>query len=87
MIAPGEKRPTLQGALGVPGQPGTGALTGSLVRPDLGYVPSSSVREKPLVNGAGGDNYNQYPFQNVGDDGGFVGNLTSMFFGRKGGLF
>ena len=87
VIAPGEKRPTLQGALGVPGQPGTGALTGSLVRPDLGYVPSSSVREKPLGNGAGGDNYNQYPFQNVGDDGGFVGNLTSMFFGRKGGLF
>ena len=46
IISPGEKRPHLRaGTLGVPGHPGTGALTGSMVRPDLGYVPYRSANE------------------------------------------
>lgn len=76
--APGEKRPQLLGLMGVPGQPGTGALlqppgemtkTAASLRPDLGSVPltKSPVDDKP-------------------QGGGFIGSLTTMFFGRKGGL-
>jgi len=33
------------------------------------------------------DNCSEYPFINGSDDGGFIGKLTSMFLGRKGGLY
>ena len=63
ITSPGEKRPQLMGALGVPGTPGTGALR---LRPDLGSVPVTKGQDP--------------------DSSGFIGNITSMFFGRKGGL-
>ena len=88
IISPGEKRPYLrEGTLGVPGHPGTGALSGSLVRPDLGYVPSSFVNEMHATTEIRNDNCAEYPFINGSDDGGFMGKLTSMFLGRKGGLY
>ena len=87
VISPGEKRPTLRGPLGVPGHPGTGALTGSLVRPDLGYVPTTSAKQMHISSGVGAENVTEYPFQTGIEEGGFIGSITSMFFGRKGGLF
>ena len=87
VISPGEKRPTFPGgALGIPGHPGTGALTGAVVRPDLGYVPSSSATKMHADVGVGAANFQQYPFENGSEHGGFIGSITSMFFGRKGGL-
>ena len=74
--SPGEKRPQLLSALGVPGTPGTGALRirqgrpgeKLAVRKDLGSVPvtRSPESEQPST--------------------GFIGSIASMFFGRKGGL-
>ena len=65
--SPGEKRPPqLMGALGVPGTPGTGALSHPVgIRPDLGSVPGMKQHE---------------------ESAGFIGSITGMFFGRKGGL-
>ena len=74
ILSPGERRPTqLQGALGVPGQPGTGAL---LIRPDLGSIP-----DKPEV-GIGRQRSSVGERKQIG----FIGSIASMFFGRKGGL-
>jgi len=87
VISPGEKRPTLRGPLGVPGHPGTGALTGSLVRPDLGYVPTTSTKQMHISSVGGNETSSDYPFQTGAEEGGFIGSITSMFFGRKGGLF
>ena len=87
VISPGEKRPTLSGRLGVPGHPGTGALSGSLVRPDLGYVPTTSAKPLHVGSGVGSAVVTDYPFQSGEEEGGFIGSITSMFFGRKGGLF
>lgn len=66
MCSPGEKRPVLIGALGVPGTPGTGALK----RQDLGSVPMMSKSPNKDESSSG-----------------FIGTITTMFFGRKGGLF
>ena len=88
IISPGEKRPTVRGGtLGIPGHPGTDALTRAGVRPDLGYVPSGSAiyNDKQITSTC--DNYTQYQFKSSDDSGGFIGNIASMFFGRKGGLF
>ena len=72
--SPGEKRPAqLLGAMGVPGQPGTGAL---MTRPDLGSVP--------VTSGAGG--FGPRSPMDEQQQAGFIGNIASMFFGRKGGL-
>ena len=88
VISPGEKRPYVrEGTLGIPGHPGTGALAGTLVRPDLGCVPSSSAKgmhTNVCITNEGGS---EYPFKNGTEEGGFIGKLTSMFFGRKGGLY
>ena len=77
--APGEKRPQLLGLMGIPGQPGTGALlvpppekgAPASLRPDLGSVP---LTKSPVDDPSGGPG------------AGFIGSLTTMFFGRKGGL-
>ena len=87
VISPGDKRPTLRGPLGVPGHPGTGALTGSLVRPDLGYVPTTSAKQMHIGSVGASQSCSDYPFQTGSEEGGFIGSITSMFFGRKGGLF
>ena len=72
VISPCEKRPNLPGvALGVPGQPGTGAL-----RSDLGFVPVTSAS----VN-------RYYRAQSEPEQTSFIGSIAQMFFGRKGGLF
>lgn len=75
VVSPGDKRPALPGGYGVPGQPGTGALEKSPcvnVRTDLGFVPSTSHH---LERHRGQE------------QGSFIGNIATMFFGRKGGLF
>ncbi|XP_059096744.1 trafficking kinesin-binding protein milt-like [Tigriopus californicus] len=76
IASPGDRRGAVFPGLGVPGQPGTGALLKSASgkpaeRMDLGSVPTSSC--------SGGI------YQDT-SDGGFIGSITSMFFGRKGGL-
>ena len=58
---------------GVPGKTGTGALQ----RTDLGSVPS-------LVHNYKDDRLQVKPCSD--DHTGFIGTLTNMFFGRKGGL-
>lgn len=74
VASPGENRPQLLGGFGVPGQPGTGALSKTAVpltvRPDLGSVPVTSKNLSPQQQ----------------EQQGFIGSITSMFFGRKGGL-
>ena len=72
VISPCEKRPNMPGiALGVPGQPGTGAL-----RTDLGFVPVTSASANRF-----------YRAQSESDQTSFIGSIAQMFFGRKGGLF
>lgn len=74
ILSPGDKRPSLPVVgYGVPGKTGTGALQ----RPDLGSIPGVSSR---LVSNA--ERLQLKP----SDDTSFIGSLTSMFFGRKGGL-
>jgi hypothetical protein len=65
VISPSEKR------IGVPGQPGTGAL-----RTDLGFVPVTSASANRF-----------YRAQSESDQTSFIGSIAQMFFGRKGGLF
>ena len=72
ILSPGDKRPNLPAAFGVPGKTGTGALK----RPDLGSIPGAS---SSLVSNA--ERLQIKP----SDDNSFIGSLTSMFFGRKGG--
>lgn len=73
ITSPGEKRPQLSVGLGVPGHPGTGALysTEGMVRRDLGSVPVTTTSGVVASD----------------ERGGFIGNMTSVFFGRKGGLW
>ena len=75
----GEKRPQLiSPALGVPGTPGTGALLMQQRRGDAGG-PGMMVRPdlgSVPVTAAGGRK----------DESGFIGSITNMFFGRKGGF-
>jgi len=71
IVSPGDKRPNLPGGYGVPGKTGTGALQ----RSDLGSIPTT--------------NYNDYHARmhmKPADNNSFIGTLTTMFFGRKGGL-
>ena len=73
-MSPGDKRPTFPSvAYGVPGKTGTGALK----RTDLGSIPGDKSR---LVSNV--DRLQLKP----SEDTSFIGSLTSMFFGRKGGL-
>ena len=67
------KSKTKKTSYGVPGKTGTGALQ----RPDLGSVPSliHNYKDDRIQVKAGSD-----------DNTGFIGTLTNMFFGRKGGL-
>ncbi len=74
IISPGDKRPGLPGAYGVPGRTGTGALT----RKDLGSVPDTSGAS--LIRNA--ERLKSKP----SEDNSFIGTMASMFFGRKGGL-
>ena len=70
----GEKWPVhLSGAMGVPGQPGTGAIS---TRPELGAIP--------VTSGMGGLN-TKSPMVGQQHEG-FIGSIAAMFFGRKGGL-
>lgn len=90
-ISPGEKRPLVPGKLlGIPGHPGTADLASSLVRPDLGYVPNSSAPHEQsdfeLESKLTTSYQQQYPFEDGTGDGGFIGNIRSVFFGRKGGF-
>lgn len=74
VISPCEKRPFLPGVgLGVPGQPGTGAL-----RNDLGFVPvtSATFNQNPRSRSSAEP-----------ESTSFIGSIAQMFFGRKGGLF
>lgn len=76
IASPGDRRGALFPGLGVPGQPGTGALLKSASgntaeRLDLGSVPTSSCSGGIYQDNSGG---------------GFIGSITSLFFGRKGGL-
>merc|ERR1719219_1564850 len=78
----GPGRPGGQGALGVPGRPGAGALAEALgsQRADLGTVPGLELSQ----------NKNQ-DVRNTSSDihqsASFMGSFTSMFFGRKGGYY
>lgn len=87
VISPGQKRPVLEDGdnlFGVPGQPGTGALTRVLsVRPDLGTVPSMTVSSSV---GSGTFQGRGAPPPPPEEQPSFIGTLASMFFGRKGGL-
>ena len=70
IVSPGEARPLL----GVPGRPGTGALGSK--RGDLGTIPGTSEEPQP-----------ERPAEERGmvQSTSFVGSITNMFFGRKGG--
>ena len=71
VLSPGEIR---SGGLGVPGRPGTGALGAK--RLDLGTIPGASpVEEGGLGPGSRG----------MVQSSSFVGSITNIFFGRKGG--
>jgi len=72
ILSPGDKRPSLPVAYGVPGKTGTGALQ----RPDLGSIPGMPSR---LDSNA--ERLQIKPSEDIS----FIGNLTTMFFGRKGG--
>ena len=72
IVSPGDKRPNLPGGYGVPGKTGTGALQ----RSDLGSIPTSSMS---LI-------HEQRMHMKPADEHSFIGTLTTMFFGRKGGL-
>ena len=63
------------GALGVPGRPGAGALAQALGerRGDLGKVP--------------GLEHSQIDSVGIQQSSSFMGSLTDMFFGRKGGYY
>ena len=70
IVSPGEARPLL----GVPGRPGTGALGSK--RGDLGTIPGTSDEtqlDRPTEN------------RGMVQSTSFVGSITNMFFGRKGG--
>jgi hypothetical protein len=73
IVSPGDKRPNLPSGYGVPGKTGTGALT----RPDLGCVP---------VTTSSGDYSLRMKTRPSDENNSFIGTMTSMFFGRKGGL-
>ena len=75
---PGQKRPMVKSYFGVPGVPGTGDLERS-IRPDLGSVPSPA---------SGLPQSQSWSSDYSGDsaEGGFIGSIGSLFFGRKGGL-
>ena len=73
IVSPGDKRPTLPGGFGVPGKTGTGAL----LRQDLGTIP---------VTSSGSNKEEMRLHSRPSEDVGFIGTLTTMFFGRKGGL-
>ena len=75
---PGQKRPMVNSYFGVPGVPGTGDLERS-IRPDLGSVPSPA---------SGLPQSQSWSSDYSGDsaEGGFIGSIGSLFFGRKGGL-
>ena len=70
--------PGAPGGPGVPGVPGTGDLERS-IRPDLGSVPSPASG-LPQSQSWSSD------FSGDSAEGGFIGSIGSLFFGRKGGL-
>ena len=84
----GPGRPGGPGGLGVPGRPGAGAVAQALGgrRPDLGQVPGSlsAGLEVELSR-------NNYQVKTTTDgipqSSSFMGSLTDMFFGRKGGYY
>ena len=84
VVSPGDKRPTLPGGFGVPGKTGTGALK----RSDLGTIPL----DMPGTMSSSASHYNpeaKFRLHSKPSDRtseGFIGTLTTMFFGRKGGL-
>ena len=74
IVSPGDKRPALPGAYGVPGKTGTGAVQ----RCDLGSVPMTQAAS--LISNA--ERLQSKP----SEDTSYIGTLASMLFGRKGGL-
>merc|ERR1712150_414046 len=87
VVSPGDKRPTLPGGFGVPGKTGTGALK----RSDLGTVPldMAAGTMSTSISGSGYNPEAKFRLHSKPDDRsseGFIGTLTTMFFGRKGGL-
>ena len=77
ILSPGDKRPSLPSAYGVPGKTGTDALQ----RRDLGSIPGADFR---LVSNA--ERLQIKPDNSHQDENSFIGSLTTMFFGRKGRL-
>ena len=76
IVSPGDKRPVLPSGYGVPGKTGTGAL----LRGDLGSVPASGFTDiNDLMSPA---RLKSKPVH----ESSFIGSLTSMILGRKGGL-
>jgi len=77
IVSPGEVRPNQISGLGVPGQPGTGALGKAIgsERHDLGTIPGAQ------------EDRAEYYQENRGipQSSSFIGSFTNMFFGRKGG--
>ena len=85
VVSPGDKRPTLPGGFGVPGKTGTGALK----RSDLGTIPLDLPGAMSSISGSGYNPEAKFRLHSRPDDRtseGFIGTLTTMFFGRKGGL-
>ena len=76
IVSPGEARRGV--GLGVPGRPGTGALGGC--RQDLGTIPGAHSPQARDMEGELGPGSRGMVQSNS-----FVGSITNMFFGRKGG--
>jgi len=74
---PGEARPNQIAGLGVPCQPGTGALSQAkgFKRDDLGTIPGIKNNE----------NQEEYFHREFSQSSGFIGSFRSILFGRKGG--
>jgi len=77
IVSPGEARPNQIAGLGVPCQPGTGALSQAkgFKRDDLGTIPGIKNNE----------NQEEYFHREISQSSGFIGSFRSILFGRKGG--
>jgi len=80
IVSPGEIRPNQISGLGVPGQPGTGAVEKAigLKRHDLGTIPGMHTDDEEHSNP-----YSEA--KGLPQSSSFIGSFTNMFFGRKGG--
>jgi len=82
IASPGEVKPPNQmSGMGVPRHPGTGAVMSSLgsQRNDLGTIPGLQVTDE------GGGVSEEARSTGIPQSASFVGSITNIFFGRKGG--